>query len=142
MNKKMQLNTIAESTFDTINEYYNGLNINVRDYNTVINYNTNLNTRQYNIIKSKYKILSQMLLSYMVTTEYIESNNIITNIIEGMQRISDFIDRTDLVISTRDNELKYNINRLVTELRTTRDTNSNNTNQLLNSIGIYNELEF
>lgn len=138
----MQLNTIAESTFDTINEYYNGLNINVRDYNTVINYNTNLNTRQYNIIKSKYKILSQMLLSYMVTTEYIESNNIITNIIEGMQRISDFIDRTDLVISTRDNELKYNINRLVTELRTTRDTNSNNTNQLLNSIGIYNELEF
>jgi hypothetical protein len=142
MNKKMQLNTIAESTFDTINEYYNGLNINVRDYNTVINYSTNLNTRQYNIIKSKYKILSQMLLSYMVTTEYIESNNIITNIIEGMQRISDFIDRTDLVISTRDNELKYNINRLVTELRTTRDTNSNNTNQLLNSIGIYNELEF
>ena len=138
----MQLNTIAESTFDTINEYYNGLNINVRDYNTVINYSTNLNTRQYNIIKSKYKILSQMLLSYMVTTEYIESNNIITNIIEGMQRISDFIDRTDLVISTRDNELKYNINRLVTELRTTRDTNSNNTNQLLNSIGIYNELEF
>lgn len=138
----MQLNTIAESTFDTINEYYNGLNINIRDYNTVINYSANLNTRQYNIIKSKYKILTQMLVSYMTTQEYFDSNNIITNITEGLQRISDFIDRIELVITTRDSELKYNVNRLVTELRTTRDVNTNNINRLLDSIGIYNDLEF
>lgn len=137
----MQLNTIAESTFDTINEYYNGLNINIRDYNTVINYSANLNTRQYNIIKAKYKILTQMLVSYMTTQEYFDSNNIITNITEGLQRISDFIDRIELVITTRDSELKYNVNRLVTELRTTRDVNTNNINRLLDSIGIYNDLE-
>ena len=139
---KIQMTTRDESSFNTINEYYNGLVVNVRDYTSTINYSTNLDTRQFNIIKSKYKILSQMIMSYVITQEYLNSNATIANIVENMQSFSDIIDRTELIIFTRNNELKYNVSKLIEELRTSTHTNSDNINRLTRTIGIYNELEF
>ena len=136
------MTTRDESSFNTINEYYNGLVVNVRDYTSTINYSTNLDTRQFNIIKSKYKILSQMIMSYVITQEYLNSNATIANIVENMQSFSDIIDRTELIIFTRNNELKYNVSKLIEELRTSTHTNSDNINRLTRTIGIYNELEF
>jgi len=120
-----------EDIVSYLNETKNQLDLYVRD----VDYNHNINTPLFQIIKRKHQYAMKIIIEYLITNH---ENRDLQYIRDRFNIISNMIYYYNNIIESRINELKFRTSQLISELR--RDRYSNNIDSMLQTIDIYNEL--
>jgi hypothetical protein len=133
----MNFNISPESiTYEDITTYLDETKTQLGIYMREVDHNHNINTPQFQIIKRKQQFATTIIIQYLITSY---ENKDLQYIRDKFNYINNIINYYNNIIDSRNNELKFRMNRLIEEIR--RDRHSNNIDNILLTVDMYNELQ-
>ena len=138
-------NTVSLATQNRYGEITNLLNelyLLKSQHDTPEMYRTNLNSREFIIIKGKYDVMMGMWINFIIDNPVI-TNDIklqFTDLQTKIQYIKDYIVYIEGIIMGRDVEFKARVKYLVERIK--RNPQDTQIPTLLNTIELYNEFQF